>query len=94
MLEKKFGSDDESMERVYDSEEEYYYLRPKPKIRVYVKLRVNPKLRVNLKITPKILLNLKLILQLILKLKPKTASTLQLSMNVKNVKQNLKIELL
>ena len=39
-----FGSDDESMGRVYDSEEENYYLRPKPKIRVYVKLRVNPKL--------------------------------------------------
>ena len=32
LLEKIFGSDDEPMERVYDSEEEYYYLRPEPKI--------------------------------------------------------------
>ena len=35
LLEKMFGSDDEApipknMERVYDSEEKYYFLRPEP----------------------------------------------------------------
>ena len=32
LLEKMFGSVDEPMERVYDSKEEFYYLRPKLKI--------------------------------------------------------------
>ena len=76
------------------------------KLRVIPKLRVNlkglrpwfPKLRVYLKITPKISLKLNQSLNLKLKLKMgrrpcyAMTSTLELSMNENNVKQNLEIK--
>ena len=44
LLEKVFGSGDEPMERVYDSEEEFYYLRPKPKIEIKPQTERIPKI--------------------------------------------------
>ena len=78
---------DETMEMVHDSKEEYYFLRPKTK----GASPLVPKLKIKLKIL------LKLNSSLNLKFKPKMGwkpcyaivSTLELSMNKKNVMQNL-----
>ena len=101
--------------RVYDSEEEYYFLRPKPKgaLPLAPKLRVSLKLKVSLKQSrsktesksetesklrtesiskdnTKDIIKTKPITNL--KLKLKIVSTAELSMNVINVMQNLKIK--
>ena len=70
--------EDETMERVYDSE--YYFLRPKNK----TKPKTEPK---DQKLIPKILLKPNPVLKP--KLKPKIISIPELSLNVKKVMQNL-----
>ena len=88
--------EDETMERAYDSEEEYYFLTPKTNSKGASSLFPQPKMKgprprsPNLKIKLKILL--KLNPSLYLKLKLKIVSTLQLSMNVENVMEKLEIK--
>ena len=71
---------DETMERVYDSEEEYYFLRPKTKTKTETKIKDNTKNFIKTKPSFKP------------KNEPKIASTLELRLNVKNVMKNLEIK--
>ena len=110
LLEKMFGSDDETpiqvkpeaqkvippssqpipenMERVYDSEEEYYFLKPKPKGALPLLPQTQSKSKTESKPKNNTKILLKLNPSINLKLKLKIVSTAELSMNARNVMQN------
>ena len=72
--------EDETMERVYEAEEEHHFLRHKGASPAVSHSKLTLKILLNLNPSPNP------------KLKPKTVSTLLLSMNVKNVMQKLEIK--